>query len=275
MQRLLKLAAVCLVATCPMLAASRDYAQRRSRPQVVTYRGDAVLGQLVDGAGWRTTITLVNLDTQPASFTIFLFADNGASMTLPVVDESGQSSFGDTIEGTIPVGGSTVYATEGASAALAQGWAAVLSDQRIAGQGTFRRLMPGLPDTEAVVPLTSLFDLRQMLPFDNTGGFGMGIALANPGESDITVTLSFRDCDAAQVVQDTITLPAFAHTAFMLATKYPRTNNQRGVLEITTPGGTLGGVTGIGVAVLGLRGNPSGALTTVFTLVSPDWVTQR
>jgi hypothetical protein len=38
---------------------------------------------------------------------------------------------------------------------------------------------------------------------------------------------------------------------------------------------TLGNITGIGAGVLGLRGNPSGALTTVFSEVSPDWVTQR
>ena len=244
-------------------------------PEVVFYLNDAVLGQLVDGAGWKTTINLVNLDKQPASFTLFFFADRGTSLTLPIVNESGQTSFENTIQGNIPVGGSATYATMGTGLDLAQGWAAMASAQRIAGQAVFRRSMLGFPDIEAVVPFTSIYDLRQVLPFDHTSGFVMGIALTNPGTSDLTTTLSFRSSNGTQLLQDTIKLAGLTHTAFLLADKYPLTKNQRGVIEITTPGGILGSSTGVGVGVLGLRGNPSGGLTTVFSEVSPDWVTQR
>jgi hypothetical protein len=264
----------CFLVLSPMIAISQDHKEHYS-PQVVVYEGDAVLGQLVDGAGWKTTINLVNLDTQQASFKLYFFADRGTSLTLPIVNESGQTSSEDTIQGNIPVGGSATYATEGTALDLAQGWAAITSSQRIAGQAVFRRSMPGFPDIEAVVPFTSIFDLRQVLPFDHTSGFVMGVALTNPGTSDLTIKLSFRSSTGTQLLQDTIILAGLTHTAFLLTDKYPLTKNQRGVVEITTPGGTLDTLTGIGVCVLGLRGNPSGGLTTVFAEVSPDWVTQR
>ena len=275
MHGLSRFLAACLIMSFPTIAISQNYTKEHYNPRVIFYASDVVLGQLVDGAGWKTTINLVNLDTQQASFTLYLFADDGTPMTLATVNESGQTTFGSTIQGNIQVGGSATYATEGTSPALAQGWAAMDSAQRIAGQAVFRRSIPGLPDTEAVVPFTSIFDLRQILPFDHTGGFVTGVALTNPGASDLTITLSFRTSNGTQLLQDKITLPALTHTAFLFTDKYPLTKNQRGVVEITTPGGTLANITGIGVGVLGLRGNPSGALTTVFSEVSPDWVTQR
>jgi hypothetical protein len=275
MYRFTKVLVVGFLALCPMIATPQNPASNHYAPQLVFFRGDAVLGQLADGAGWKTTITLVNLDTQPASFTLYLLADDGVPMTIPVVNETGQTSFGNTIQGNVPVGGSATYATEGTSQALAQGWAAFDSAQRIAGQAVFRFSMPGSRNIEAVVPFTSLFDLRQILPFDHTVGLVMGVALANPGRSDLTITLAFRTSEGTPLLQDTIQLAALTHTAFLLTDKYPATKNQRGVLEITTPGGTLGSLTGVGVAVLGLRGNPTGGLTIVFPVVSPDWVTQR
>jgi hypothetical protein len=82
----------CFLVLSPMIAMSQDHKEHYS-PQVVVYEGDAVLGQLVDGAGWKTTINLVNLDTQQASFKLYFFADRGTSLTLPIVNESGQTSY--------------------------------------------------------------------------------------------------------------------------------------------------------------------------------------
>ena len=202
-------------------------------------------------------------------------ADNAGLLPLTLISESGATTTGNSIQGSIAVGGAITYATAGTAQQLAQGWAILASSQRIAGQAVFRRALPGFPDIEAVVPFTSLFDLRQVLPFDQTGGFVMGVALTNPATSTLTVNLSFRSSSGTFLLQDTMTMQGGTHTAFLLSQRYPQTANQRGVVEITTPGGTLGTTTGVGVGVLGLRGNPSGGLTTVFSVVSPDWITQR
>jgi hypothetical protein len=244
---------------------------------VVFYRKDVVLGQFVDGGGWKTTIVLVNMDTQVANFELLVINDNSSIISVPVTADGGASFSGSppSLSGTIPVGGSFTISSIGTAAQLTQGWALFDSAQRIAGQAVFRRASPGLPDIEAVVPFSSIFDLRQVLAFDNTGGFVQGVALTNPATSTVSVTLTFRSASGTQLGQSTISMQPGAHTAFLLSQNYPVTANQRGVMEVTTPGGTIGSATGIGVGVLGLRGNPSGGLTTVFSAVSPDWITQR
>jgi hypothetical protein len=53
-----------------------------------------------------------------------------------------------------------------------------------------------------------------------------------------------------------ISLPAYAHTSFMLATSYPAVTGQLGTLELDTP-------TGGQISALGMRAAASGAITTV------------
>jgi hypothetical protein len=256
----------------PLLARSED-----SSRGIVFYRNDSVLGQFVDGGGWKTSIVLVNLDTQVANFQLLVINDNSSIISVPVTADGGASFAGSPpmLSGTIPVGGSFTISSAGTAAQLTQGWALLDSAQRVAGQAVFRRASPGLPDIEAVVPFSSIFDVRQVLPFDNTAGFVQGVALTNPATSSVTVTLTFRSTSGTQLAQTTISMQPGAHTAFLLSQNYPQTANQRGLMEVTSPGGTIGTVTGIGVGVLGLRGNPSGGLTTIFSAVSPDWITQR
>ena len=45
--------------------------------------GRQIIAQIADGAGWKTTITLVNLDTVPANYTLRFFASDGALLRLP------------------------------------------------------------------------------------------------------------------------------------------------------------------------------------------------
>src|ERR1700756_2927068 len=68
MHGLSRVLAACLIMSFPTIAISQNYTKEHYTPRVIFYASDAVVGQLVDGAGWKTTINLVNLDTQQASF---------------------------------------------------------------------------------------------------------------------------------------------------------------------------------------------------------------
>ncbi|MBS1833782.1 MAG: hypothetical protein JST65_13775, partial [Acidobacteria bacterium] len=107
--------------------------------------GRQILAQIADGGGWRTTITLVNLDTVPASYTLRFYSNDG-TLALPFEGETGRL---ESLSGTIPVGGSRTIVTTGTTTTLSQGWAELTSTQNVSGLGIFRQRVTGRPDQEA------------------------------------------------------------------------------------------------------------------------------
>lgn len=240
------------------------------RQNLVVFRQDFALGQIVDGGGWKTTITLVNISNQATEPELLFIDDNGQPLVLPWVGLGNAAG----LSGPLPFQGTITLETTGTASQVSQGWGFIFSDDRVAGMAVFRRATPGLPDIEAVVPFGSVADERQVLPFDHTGGYVTGVALANPAPGQpMTISFTFRDTQGVQFHQESLTMQSLTHTAFIFSQRFPQTANRIGVAEIrgsaqvTSSTGTVS----YGPLVLGLRGSPSGSLTTVFPMVSPDW----
>ena len=241
-----------------------------NKNNLVVFSGDYVFPQIVDGGGWKTSFTFVNISDKPISFSLFFVDDTGKGLPLSF---TGVSGTGTGINFTnLPIMGSVTLESTGTASTTSQGWAGINvpdSTTRVAGTAIFKRSMPGLPDTEAVVPLSSIFDFRQAMPFDNTGGYLQGVELPNPSSGKaITVTFNFRATSGVSFFQDTLTPQPGNHTSFLVSQRWSQTANRRGTIEITTPELTS---TSLSVCVIGLRGSPSGGLSTVFPLVSPTW----
>ena len=214
-----------------------------SRKSTSTYSSsiDGVVAQVVDGGSWKTIITLVNLDTSAATYTIRFYADNGSPMALETT-----AGTGSTIAGTLPVGGSRVIDTAGTKATLSQGWALVETSNITSGNAIFRQTVPGRPDFEASMPIVIYVeDNSYVLPFDHITS-ATGVAVVNPSSfSSITVFVTFRDEQGNQFYLNSFSLGPLQHTAFSLAERYPQSLGRRGVVELATPGLTMN--------VLGLR----------------------
>lgn len=220
--------------------------------EVAWWPTDAVLPQVVDGAGWKTTIILVNLSANPASFDLFFTDDNNNPLYLPWIGIGTYSS----LSGTLAVGGSATVETTGTASQLAGGAGNLITRTgRIGGQAIFRRLLPGLVEAEAVVPFSSGILRRSILPLNQAGGFRTGVALTNNSPAAITITLTARDERRFIIATNSATLPTFAHRAFMFDD--PLLNGQRGTVEFRSSGD---------FSILGLRGAPSGTLTTLLPL---------
>ncbi len=86
----------------------------------IVFHGGGVIPQLVDGDGWKTIITLVNLNETNAQYTVRFYGDNGSALSLTTTLGTGSS-----FPGTLPPRGSTVIETAGLKSALSQGWAYV------------------------------------------------------------------------------------------------------------------------------------------------------
>src|SRR5712691_9086915 len=59
------------------------------------------ISHLADGAGWKTTIILLNTGDAPANFTLKFWAESGNAWRLSL----GQDGFQTQLTDTIPVGG--------------------------------------------------------------------------------------------------------------------------------------------------------------------------
>jgi hypothetical protein len=235
---------------------------------------DRVIPQVVDGAGWKTSFVLTNLDTKTVYVQMGFFSDNGSAMQLPIVGLGTLSG----VFGSLAVNESVSLETEGKSASLTQGFARFFTfdrpaDQpnaavvlaRIGGMAIFCNTVPGRGDFEAVVPISPAYEGRFTLLFDNRSGFATGVALVNGSASSSPVTIVVRDMSGNILLRDAFTLESFNKATFVVASRYPQTSGRNGIMQVST--------TSIALSGLGLRFNPSGAFTSSHSLssdVDPD-----
>lgn len=211
-----------------------------------------LLSQLADGDSWQTSIVLVNLDTQPAPFTLRFWAPSGAPLGVPI---TGQPAAVSTLDGTIPAGGTQTITTQGGTTALISGWTELVSTRAVGGVAVFRQRITGRPDNEAAVTATAS-GRSFLLPYENTENFVTSMALVNTNATTTaTIAVNLRDESGSIIGNDSIVLAPRGQTAFRLMDRFPLLLNRRGVVEFTTTGTDISG--------LGLRFNPSGAFTSL------------
>lgn len=211
---------------------------------------------VVDGASWKTTITLVNLDTATRKYKLVFYGDDGAPKAFSFVGRGSGSSF----SGEIPRGGIAVFETLGSSSTLNSGWAAtdgIGTDYEVGMSAVFSSVgIPGRPDFEATVPASNGIEYDGILPFDNTRGFVTSAAVLNPSRfSSYTMPVAIYDETGALLKNDTLTIQPGRKIAFETPARWAETAGKRGTIQF---GGSLASW-----AVLGFRFNPGGAFTTV------------
>jgi hypothetical protein len=232
--------------------------------------------RVVDGGGTYSIITLVNVDTSAAPYTLSFYADNGTALTLNTT--AGTNA---VFSGVIPVGGSTIIRTNDLGSTILQGYAVLNTssasyDYDVAGSVVFGLALPNtilLDKTltfEASCPLDTGLDYTIAFPFDATTAV-TGLAIANSygdsayqtaGGETANLAIAFYDQSGNNFYSTTLQLPYGQHTAFMLST-YPQTANKTGMMVIssTDPFGNP-----YAVKTLGLRVNSA---NTTFTSITP------
>jgi hypothetical protein len=187
------------------------------------------LSHIADGAGWRTLVILLNMDSAPVTFTLKFWDESGKPWRLPL----GADGFQSQIVDTIPVGGSRTIQSDGFFNALSVGSAELSATGAIGGTAVFAFQIAGQPDTEAAVPITTLRGRRFLLPFDSTSGFATGVAVANPSATQpAVVSVIFRN-QAGQTTSSVgpYVVAPHGHVSFVV----PSSAGARGVAEFASP----------------------------------------
>jgi hypothetical protein len=217
---------------------------------------------------WTTSFTLVNKGGATASTQLNLFgdpADPSGTGPLTLTLDLPQNATGrnrlnaSTIEGGFPPNALQIYSTQvkPASTSLV-GSAQVQATGNVDGFAIFH-LIPSAQ--EAVVPLETRNAASYILPFDNTNGVVLAVAVANVSSQSAIVGIVIRDATGTQIgtVGNSITLGPNGHFAFVSSSTFPATANKRGTMEFDTPAGGQ-------ISVLGIRTTPLGSSTTITTV---------
>ena len=107
----------------------------------------AVLGQFAFGGGWYSAIYFTNTSLNEVSFPVNFTADDGTALNVPSIGGSSKTI-------TLAAGASTVIEAPNVGH-LKQGYVSVTVPVGVTGYGVFRQSVAGIPDQEAVVPLSS------------------------------------------------------------------------------------------------------------------------
>jgi hypothetical protein len=210
----------------------------------------AFLGQFAFGGGWYSAIYFINTSLTDVSFPVTFTADNGTPLTVPSIGGSSKTI-------TLAAGASTVIEAPNVGT-LQQGYVTLTVPIGVTGYGVFRQSVPGLPDQEAVVPLSPAVG-NTAVAFDETK-YIAAFAIANSGNQPLTIAITATDATGATIGTSTLTLPAFNKTAVLL-------RSLPGLDQIVGKQGTVRFLVtnGPGEVVLGIRANGV-AFTSIPTL---------
>jgi len=220
-----------------------------------------VLSHIAAGGWWSTVITLVNTSSAALPVTVALHNDDGSALTLPVTTTqqgSSQTTTTSSVNATINPDATLLVSMGNPVASTVVGWADVTSTGPLGGYAIFRSTPPTGSPSEGTVPLQSQFPSTITLPYDNTAGFVMGVALANLSTSSANITATMWDDSGNQLGTQPITIAGSGHTSFVLPTQLALTAGKRGIVQFQST--ASGGITGIG-----LRFSPFGTFTSVPT----------
>ncbi len=215
------------------------------------------MAQIASGAGWDTSITLINLGANAAEARMDFSGNSGNALMLPFTTPQQTFSgmmLGTTIDQNLNPYAQLVADVAGsANDAASMGWGLLSSTGTINGFAIFQD-----NGQEAVVPLETRNAPSYLVAFDNTGGLLTGLAVANVGGTSSPIPVILRDDTGAQIGTGQLSVASNGNTSFVLddaADGFPITANKRGTIEVDTPAGGQ-------VSVLCLRANGA-AITTL------------
>ncbi len=192
---------------------------------------------------WSTALYFTNTGPSTTGFTVDFYNNDGTPMAVPVVGGTATS---------VPVTvaqGATAQIQITSAGALTQGWASVILPAEVKGFGIFRQSVTGREDQEAVVPVSDDSKQSYVLIWDDSG-FDTAMAVANPGDTPVTVSMTVRVASGNQIGTGSINLGPKQKAAFVIRTQLnlPSMQGVRGAMDITVSSGKL--------ALLGLRFGP-------------------
>jgi len=203
-----------------------------------TVTSTKLLPQFAFGGGWYSALYFTMTGNGTASFPVSFFGNDGSPLSVPSVGGSTAvvdlAAWGTAIIEAPNVGG------------LKQGYVSVILPPGVTGYAVFRQTVAGVPDQEAVVPLSDSSATAATLIFDDTA-FTTSVAVVGLSSASSTVFVTARDAGGNVIGTGTIVLPPNGKVATPLrgVPGLAGIAGQRGSADFSISSGS--------VAVLGIR----------------------
>lgn len=220
--------------------------------------------QVVDGSGWKTTITFTNGDSHQNTVSLQFFDDTGIPLVLQFrLYGNIQTGSGTVLN--VSALGTTVLETVGSDFTVRQGYAvANFSDPNslslVSLSATISRVSTA-GVLEASVLGVGAASKRCTMPFDNSGDVTTGLALINPDTVTGDFIVRINDEAGSRLTVQLLSVPAGAHITWSLGSRFPESAGRRGYIDVTrvmsstTPYPML--------AMMGLRFSPGGSFSAL------------
>jgi hypothetical protein len=240
---------------CVLICASATITAGDNAKVSSASMSDTVIPHIAFGGAWKTIVTLVNVQHVDTDVTVRFYDDNGVALPVPTDTQGNTPEYRVKVAGN----GSHQFMISGGET-VRQGWADVIYDSNLGdvrGAAVFRQVVPGRQDLEALSPSCNN-TWQQRIPFDETAGYQLGLAMANPNSEAVVVSAVLRgeDGKALNDVPVEIHLPAKGHTSFLASA-------HTGLKEFIKGRGVIDFVGSGTFAVMGLRFSPTFSFTTI------------
>ncbi len=197
--------------------------------------------QVADGGGYRSNIILVNPGTTDTSVMLDFFDKDGKPLALSI-EGSQRTSYSVPV---VRAKGAFRLVTDGAFSTPNVGWVKVTAQQPIGGSAIFQTVAGTLISSEAGVassPLASHFT-AYVSSLENAQS---GLAICNPNNGPVTVTLKLRDTMGNLVETRQLSLTPGGHVASFFSGQgqwFPAGFEEfEGTLEVVADGGPVSAV---------------------------------
>ncbi|MBC7924982.1 MAG: hypothetical protein H7039_04925 [Bryobacteraceae bacterium] len=231
---------------------------------------DSCLPLILDGDGWKTTITLVNLDSAPSNFQLSFLGETGFRELWPVtITAPGAAIIGQSVTGVLDAGASLQIETSGASQSLIRGYAhlAILSGSPLGGSAVLTRTVDGKVQTSTAIPLSPESEQKSRLQWTASDTEVTELVMVSDTMS-ATVDLAFRDMQGKVLARDTIT---FGEKSLQVipVSRFPELANGRGTVEwsVSFPGADI--YEDLTFSAVALKRNTSGLVTALPPMTLP------
>jgi hypothetical protein len=215
-----------------------------------------ILSQIVDGGGWQTTLTVTNRSHYAQAYTVTFWQDNGSPWAIPGI--------GSNTILTVPGNGAKFLVSSGNSSGLSEGWAKVEGYEDYSAMAVYK-VAGAQQDQQASVTGDPTYHTSFSMPFDESGGALVGLALTNPSSTQAQTALVVAYDETGKIlVNDTsIVLQPLQHTAFVLDRQFPALANQRGKIRVFGLPSGVAQLPFLGLNGMGVRNLADGSFTNL------------
>jgi hypothetical protein len=217
-----------------------------------------VLAQLAAGAGWDTTVYLVNTSAAINAANVLFRDDGGNPLTLQFTAQ--QQGLLQTMSASTPTfvlnpnTTVTLHTTAPAASALVQGWADVKTTGGISAFAIFKQTLPNGVVAEGTSSQQGQFQPSVVIPYDNTTGSTTTAGLVNLANIPVNVTATIWDENGVQLTTQFLTIAISAHMAFAVPTQFPVTAGKRGIVRFDNTS-SMDALAALGLSFSSLLGN--------------------